>query len=65
MNGSHVSARVSYRWTSRFDALSQSPRQRVEQGMTPIPEATHRVQVTNVKELVPAIRDFIVRRGSR
>jgi pimeloyl-ACP methyl ester carboxylesterase len=29
------------------------------------PEATHRVQVTNVKELVPAIRDFIVRRGER
>jgi pimeloyl-ACP methyl ester carboxylesterase len=29
------------------------------------PDATHRVQVTNVKELVPAIRDFIVRRGAR
>lgn len=29
------------------------------------PEATHRVQVTNVKELVPAIRDFIMRRGER
>ena len=29
------------------------------------PEATHRVQVTNVQELVPAIRDFIVRRGAR
>lgn len=27
------------------------------------PEATHRVQVTNSKELVPAIRDFIARRG--
>ncbi|HKY23383.1 MAG TPA: hypothetical protein VJM31_19355 [Vicinamibacterales bacterium] len=29
------------------------------------PDATHRVQVTNVKELVPAIRDFITRRGAR
>ncbi|MCA1563945.1 MAG: alpha/beta hydrolase [Acidobacteria bacterium] len=29
------------------------------------PEATHRIQVTNVKELVPAIRDFITRRGGR
>jgi len=29
------------------------------------PDATHRVQVTNVKELVPAIRDFITRRGGR
>lgn len=29
------------------------------------PDATHRVQVTNVKELVPAIRDFITRRGER
>ena len=29
------------------------------------PDATHRVQVTNVKELVPAIRDFIMRRGER
>jgi pimeloyl-ACP methyl ester carboxylesterase len=29
------------------------------------PNATHRVQVTNVKELVPAIRDFITRRGGR
>jgi pimeloyl-ACP methyl ester carboxylesterase len=28
------------------------------------PDATHRVQVTNGKELVPAIRDFIARRGS-
>lgn len=27
------------------------------------PDATHRVQATNVKELVPAIRDFIARRG--
>jgi pimeloyl-ACP methyl ester carboxylesterase len=27
------------------------------------PDATHRVQMTNVKELVPAIRDFITRRG--
>jgi pimeloyl-ACP methyl ester carboxylesterase len=29
------------------------------------PNATHRVQVTNVKQLVPAIRDFIMRRGER
>jgi pimeloyl-ACP methyl ester carboxylesterase len=29
------------------------------------PEATHRVQATNVKDLVPAIRDFIRRRGQR
>jgi pimeloyl-ACP methyl ester carboxylesterase len=29
------------------------------------PDATHRVQATNVKELVPAIRDFINRRGGR
>ena len=29
------------------------------------PEATHRVQVTNVKELIPTIRDFIMRRGQR
>jgi pimeloyl-ACP methyl ester carboxylesterase len=29
------------------------------------PDATHRVQATNVKELVPAIRDFITRRGGR
>jgi pimeloyl-ACP methyl ester carboxylesterase len=29
------------------------------------PGATHRVQVTNVKDLVPAIRDFITRRGGR
>jgi pimeloyl-ACP methyl ester carboxylesterase len=29
------------------------------------PEATHRVQATNVKELVPAIRDFIARRSGR
>jgi pimeloyl-ACP methyl ester carboxylesterase len=29
------------------------------------PAATHRVQVTNVKELVPAIRDFIRRRAER
>jgi pimeloyl-ACP methyl ester carboxylesterase len=29
------------------------------------PDATHRVQVTNVKELVPAIRAFITRRGGR
>jgi len=29
------------------------------------PDATHRVQVTNVKDLVPAIRDFITRRGGR
>ena len=29
------------------------------------PAATHRVQVTNVKELVPAIRDFIMRRAER
>jgi pimeloyl-ACP methyl ester carboxylesterase len=29
------------------------------------PEATHRVQVTNVNELIPAIRDFIRRRGER
>jgi pimeloyl-ACP methyl ester carboxylesterase len=29
------------------------------------PDATHRVQVTNAKELVPAIRDFITRRGQR
>jgi pimeloyl-ACP methyl ester carboxylesterase len=29
------------------------------------PDATHRVQVTNVKELVPAIRDFITRRRER
>ena len=29
------------------------------------PDATHRVQVTNVKELVPAIRDFIKRRGGQ
>lgn len=28
------------------------------------PEATHRVQVTNSKELIPAIRDFIARRGN-
>ena len=28
-------------------------------------EATHRVQVTNVKQLIPAIRDFIMRRGER
>jgi pimeloyl-ACP methyl ester carboxylesterase len=28
-------------------------------------EATHRVQVTNASELVPAIRDFITRRGQR
>jgi pimeloyl-ACP methyl ester carboxylesterase len=28
------------------------------------PDATHRVQVTNVKELIPAIRDFIKRRGN-
>lgn len=28
------------------------------------PEATHRVQVTNVTELVPAIRTFITRRGA-
>jgi pimeloyl-ACP methyl ester carboxylesterase len=27
------------------------------------PNATHRVQVTNSKELIPAIRDFIARRG--
>lgn len=27
------------------------------------PEATHRVQVTNSQELIPAIRDFITRRG--
>jgi pimeloyl-ACP methyl ester carboxylesterase len=27
------------------------------------PEATHRVQVNNSKELIPAIRDFIARRG--
>ena len=29
------------------------------------PAATHRVQVTNVTELVPVIRDFIRRRGER
>jgi pimeloyl-ACP methyl ester carboxylesterase len=29
------------------------------------PDATHRVQVTNVKELIPAIRDFITLRGER
>ncbi len=29
------------------------------------PDATHRVQVTNVKELVPAIRDFITRTSGR
>ena len=29
------------------------------------PDATHRVQVTNVEELVPAIRDFITRRSGR
>ena len=29
------------------------------------PAATHRVQATNVADLVPAIRDFIKRRGSR
>lgn len=29
-----------------------------------LPEATHRVQVTNSKELIPAIRDFIARRGN-
>ena len=29
------------------------------------PEATHRVQVTNVKDLVPAIREFVTRRGER
>lgn len=28
------------------------------------PDATHRVQVTNSKELIPAIRAFIARRGS-
>lgn len=28
------------------------------------PEASHRVQVTNSKELIPTIRDFIVRRGN-
>jgi pimeloyl-ACP methyl ester carboxylesterase len=27
------------------------------------PEAPHRVQITNSKELIPAIRDFITRRG--
>ena len=29
------------------------------------PAATHRVQVTNVNDLVPAIRDFVRRRGER
>jgi pimeloyl-ACP methyl ester carboxylesterase len=29
------------------------------------PASTHRVQVTNVKGLVPAIRDFVKRRGGR
>ena len=29
------------------------------------PDATHRVQVTNVKELIPAIRDFVMRRSER
>ena len=29
------------------------------------PDATHRVQVTNARELVPAIRDWILRRGGR
>jgi pimeloyl-ACP methyl ester carboxylesterase len=29
------------------------------------PDATHRVQVTNVTELVPAIRHFVRRRGER
>jgi pimeloyl-ACP methyl ester carboxylesterase len=29
------------------------------------PDATHRVQVTNAKELIPAIRDFIARRDPR
>jgi hypothetical protein len=36
-------------------------------GSKPIvfPDAMHRVQVTNVKELVSAIRDLITRRGGR
>jgi pimeloyl-ACP methyl ester carboxylesterase len=29
------------------------------------PAATHRVQATNVKDLIPAIRDFVRRRGER
>lgn len=49
------------RRTWRLQREGERPKRHVALELINFPDATHRVQVTNAKELTPAIRDFIMR----